>query len=308
MNAGPELPAGGRVIRTYREVADPDAEDVLAQIRGQARRISARLAGVGAVVAVASGKGGVGKSAVTANLAAVLASPGCAIGAADMDLHGPTLARMLGAPRARLTVDEAGVQPARGILDIRLMSMDLLLATPDARVRWRGPVDGAFAWQGALEAGALREFLADTAWGELDLLLLDLPPGTDRLARVLEILPRLDGLLLVTTPSEAARAAVVRSAGLARESGIAATGLVVNMTAWRCPECGAETRLYEADGGGRLAADTGLARWAEIPFDPRLAVATDGGRQFAIVEPEAPASRAFRALAERFVAEIGAPA
>ena len=299
---------GRHAIRTYHEVADPGGEGVVAQIRDQARRLSDRLAGVGAVVAVASGKGGVGKSAVTANLAAVLASRGRAVGAADVDLHGPTLARMLGASRAPLSVEENGVRPARGVLNVRLMSMDLLLAAADAPVRWRGPEEGAFAWQGTLEAGALREFLADTAWGDLDLLLLDLPPGTDRLARLLEILPRLDGLLLVTTPSEAARAAVARSARLAREAGVPVTGLVANMTAWRCPECGRETRLYEADGAGRLAFDTGLACWADVPFDPRLAMATDSGRPFAIVDPEAPASRAFRDLADRLEAEIGVPA
>lgn len=293
-------------IRTYHDVADPGAEGVVAQIQGQARRLSDRLSRVRAVVAVASGKGGVGKSAVTANLAAVLASRGRRVGAADVDLHGPTLARMLGAPRAPLGVDEDGVQPAPGILGVRLMSMDLLLASPDATVRWRGPEEGAFAWQGTLEAGTVREFLADTAWGDLDLLLLDLPPGTDRLARVLEILPRLDALLLVTTPSEAARAAVARSARLAREAAIRVTGLVANMTAWCCPECGRETPLHETDGTERLAGDTGLARWAQIPFDPRLAMATDGGRPFAIVEPGAPASRAFRDLADRLEAEIGA--
>lgn len=298
----------GHPIRTYHDVAEPGSEGVVAQIRDQGRRLSERLSRIGTVVAVASGKGGVGKSAVTANLAVVLASRGRAVGAADVDLHGPTLARMLSAPKERLSVGEDGVRPAQGVLDVRLMSMDLLLGAADAHVRWRGPEEGAFAWQGALEAGAVREFLADTAWGDLDVLLLDLPPGTDRLGRLLEILPRLDGLLLVTTPSEAARAAVGRSARLAREAGVRVTGLVANMTVWRCPECGRESRLYEADAAERLAADTGLSCWADIPFDPRLAVATDGGRPFATVDPDAPASVAFQKLADRLEAEIGAPA
>jgi ATP-binding protein involved in chromosome partitioning len=304
MTSGPRA-GGGRSIRSYHEVADPGAEGVVAQIRDQARRLSDRLSRIGAVVAVASGKGGVGKSAVTANLAAVLAERGRAIGAADVDLHGPTLARMLGAPRKRLSVGEDGVQPALGVLDVRLMSMDLLLESADAPLRWRGPVEGAFAWEGTLDAGAIREFLADTVWGDLGLLLLDLPPGTDRLDRMLGILPRLDGLLLVTTPSEAARAAVARTARLAREAGVRVTGLVANMTAWRCPGCGRETRLYEADAAERLVTDTGLSRWADVPFDPRLAVATDGGRPFAIVDPDAPASRAFRELADRLEEEVG---
>jgi len=295
-----------RAIRTYGQVADPASEEIVAQIEAQDRRLAARLAGVGAVVLVASGKGGVGKSAVTANLAIALADSGSRVGAADADLHGPSLARMLGAPRERLRVGEGGVEPAIGASGVRVMSMDLLLESPDAPVRWRGPDMGAFAWQGTLEAGTLREFLADTAWGELDFLLLDLPPGTDRLFRLLEILPRLEALLLVTTPSEAARAVVTRSVRLAREAGIARLGLVANMTAWRCPECDRETALYDAEGAERLAEETGLSVWAEIPFDPRLASATDAGRPFIRVEPEAPASRALRDLAARLVSEIGA--
>lgn len=294
-----------RAIRTYREVADPASEEIVAQIEAQAGRLAERLATVGAVVAVASGKGGVGKSAVTANLAAALTDSGSKVGAADADLHGPSLARMLGASRERLRVGEGGVEPAIGASGVRVMSMDLLLESPDAPVRWRGPDMGAFAWQGTLEAGTLREFLADTAWGELDYLLLDLPPGTDRLFRLLEILPRLEALLLVTTPSEAARAVVTRSVRLAREAGIARLGLVANMTAWRCPECDRETPLYDAEGAERLAEETGLSVWAEIPFDPRLASATDAGRPFVRVEPEAPASRALRDLAARLVSEIG---
>ncbi|MGH7572819.1 MAG: P-loop NTPase [Gemmatimonadota bacterium] len=296
-----------RAIRTYHEVADPGSEEIVAQIESQGRRLAARLASVGAVIAVASGKGGVGKSAVTANLAAVLADSGLRVGAADADLHGPTLARMLGASRERLRVADEGVLPALGASGVRIMSMDLLLEAPDAPVRWRGPGAGAFAWQGVLETSTLRELLADTAWGELDVLLLDLPPGTDRLSRILEILPRLEATLLVTTPSEAARAAVARSARLAREAGIARLGLVANMTAWRCPDCGRETALFLADGAGRLAGETGLPVWAEIPFDPRLASATDAGRPFIRVAPEAPASQALRDLAARLVSETLGP-
>lgn len=296
-----------RAIRTYHDVADPGAEEIAAQIEAQAGRLAERLAGVRTVVAVASGKGGVGKSAVTANLAAALTGRGLRVGAADTDLHGPSLARMLDAARGRLRVGEAGVEPVLGALGVRVMSMDLLLESPDAPVCWRGPGRGAFAWQGTLEAGALRELIADTAWGELDFLLLDLPPGTDRLARLLEILPRLEATLLVSTPSEAARAAVARSARLAREAGIPKLALVANMTAWRCPDCGHATALYEADGARRLAGETGLPLWGDIPFDPRLARATDAGRPFVRIEPDAPASRALLDLAARLLSEVEAP-
>jgi ATP-binding protein involved in chromosome partitioning len=288
-----------RRIRTYHEVADPAGEDVLAQVGAQERRLAERLAGIGRVVAVGSGKGGVGKSAVAANLAAALAASGLRVGAVDGDLHGPTLARMLGAARGPLAVGPDGVEPAEGVAGVRVISMDLLLESDDAPLRWREPDVGGFVWQSTLETGALRELLADVAWGPLDVLVVDLPPGSDKLARLLALLPRIDTLVLVTTPSEAARFVVAKSARAAREAGVVHVGLVANMVAYRCPACGAEEALYEADGARALAGATGLPVWAEVPFEPKLAAATDAGRPPVLDGAPTPAVLALRGLAAR---------
>ncbi|HUP02092.1 MAG TPA: P-loop NTPase [Gemmatimonadota bacterium] len=291
-----------RRIRTYHEVSDPAGEDVLAQVGAQERRLAGRLERIGRIVAVASGKGGVGKSAVAANLAAALAQGGHRVGAADADLNGPSLARMLGA-KGPLRVRQGGVEPATGAAGVRVVSMDLLLSASDAPVRWKGPAAGGFIWQSTLETGALREFLSDVAWGELDILLIDAPPGTDKLARLLELLPRLDTLVLVTTPSGMAGAVVARSVRLARETGAQEIGLVANMTAYRCPHCGVEEPLYAADGARALAEAAGLELWAEIPFEPALAAATDAGRPWILEAAGAvdgsPACRALQSLAGR---------
>lgn len=288
-----------RRFRTYHEV-DPEAgKDLLRQVEAQRERIGARLASVGAVVAVASGKGGVGKSALTANLAAALASRGRRVGALDADLNGPSLARMLGASGGRLGDDPGGVVPPRGVEDVRVVSMELLQEEADAPLSWREPSGDGFIWQSSLETGALREFLSDVAWGELDLLLVDVPPGTDKIRRLLDLVPDLDLALLVTTPSEAARAVVARSVRLVRERGVERVGLVANMTEHVCPDCGHRSALFPGDGAERLAEETGVPLWAAIPFDPRLAEATDRGRPLVLEEPESPASRALAALAGR---------
>jgi ATP-binding protein involved in chromosome partitioning len=145
-------------------------------------------------------------------------------------------------------------------------------------------------------------------WGELDLLLIDAPPGTDKLARLLELLPVIDTLLLITTPSEATRRAVGRAIRQARGAEISTIGLVANMTAHECPDCGRSEPMFEADGATRLATETGLELWAEVPFEPRFAVATDAGRPLVLEAPESPAARELGRLATKLENPMGATA
>lgn len=297
MSGGQESP---RRIRTYHEVADPGAESIVEQVEDQGRRVRERLARIGRVVAVGSGKGGVGKSAVTANVAAALATRGRKVGALDADIDGPSLGRMLGVDGG-LERGTDGILPATGAAGVRVMSMDLLVAE-DAPVRWRGPEGHGFVWQSVIEAGALREFLSDVVWGDLDVLLIDLPPGTEKLGRLIDLAGAPDAVLLVTTPSEAARHVVARSARLLQRAGVDRVGLVANMASWTCPHCGVAEPLFAADGARRLASDAGLEVWAEVPFDPRIAADTDEGMPIVLSAPERPAARALSALAERLVA------
>lgn len=292
-----------RRIRTYHDVANVDAEDIVRQVTALDERLRARMAAVKRVVVVASGKGGVGKSAVAANLAALLARSGARVGAADADLAGPSLARMLGATVGPLVLENEGVRPVPGVQDVRVMSMDLLI-DDDMPLRWRGPHGAAspeFLRQSLLETGALREFLADTNWGPLDWLVIDAPPGTDRLLRLLELLPRIDLLLLVTTPAEISRFIVAKAARLAMDAGVDAVALIANMTTHTCVACGHDSPLFAADGAARLATSAGVPLWAEIPFDAHFATLTDSGRPFALELPDAAPSRELRRLADRVV-------
>lgn len=334
-----------RRIRTYHEVADPGAENIIAQVVEQNERLAARLGRVGRLVLVASGKGGVGKSAIAANLAAALAARGRRVGAADADLNGPSLARMLGANGQSLRVDGGGAEPAEGAAGVRVISMDLLLAGDDAPLRWRQPDAPEFLWQSLLEGGVLRELLSDIRWGELDYLIIDAPPGADKIARLLQLVPQADMLLLVTTPSEAARFIVAKSERLAREAGAREIGLIVNMSAHVCEACGHRMPLFDSEpagpgiqlplsqappaegrnsvgenapeshergrsgpdpaGGSRSAEDAGASGdvWAEVPFDRRLAVATDRGTPFVLERPDSPAAKAIIDLADRLEGE-----
>lgn len=292
-----------RRIRTYAEVAEPAGAEVLDQVLAQRERLARRLSGVGAVVPVLSGKGGVGKSAVTANLAAVLAGRGLRVGAVDADLNGPSLARMLGVTGLRLGDGPDGVVPPAGTGGVRVVSMELLQEAEDAPLRWREPGGDTWLWQSSLETGALREFLSDVDWGELDVLLVDVPPGTDKIGRLLSLVPGVDPVLVVTTPSVMARAVVARSVRLVREAGVPRLALVENMTEHVCPDCGHRTALYPGDADA-AAPHPDLETWARIPFDPRLAAMTDRGRPLAADEPDGPVGRAFAALADRLTQSL----
>ena len=293
-----------RNIRTYNQVG-PGGASIPDQVVAQQGRLAARLAGIRHVVAVASGKGGVGKSALTANLAALLSAQGLRIGALDADLNGPSLARMLGVVGARLGDGADGVEPPVGAAGVRVVSMELFQDGADAPLRWKGPEADGWVWRNVLETGTLREMISDVAWGELDVLFVDVAPGTDRIARLLDLIPEPAALLLVTTPSAMARRVVARSARLAREARLERVGLGENMAGWTCPDCGVRTELFEG-GGDELAPDDGAEWWGRIPFDPRLALSTDEGAPFALAHPDQPAARALADLATRLRKELGA--
>lgn len=264
-------------VRGYAEVGGEDRSDLPGQLREQRQRVAVRLAGVERVVAVMSGKGGVGKSLVAASLAAGLAEAGSATGLLDADLDSPTGARMLDARDARLRIGDDGVRPPEVAGGVRLVSTDLVL-DEDVPLEWEGPDGDDWVWRGAQERGVLREFLSDVAWGELDVLVVDLPPGTSRFDQLVGLVPELAGVVFVTIPSGASASSVRRSMRRARDRGVEVLGVVENMSGYACAECGARGELFPGDAGRELAGEAGVPLLGRVPFDPHAASAADAGR------------------------------
>lgn len=287
-------------IRTYHDLP-PDASDVPEQIERLQGRVDDRLRRIARVAAVMSGKGGVGKSFVTAGLAVALADRGLRVGVLDADLNGPSAARFLGAGPVPLPVTEDGLEPAIGRGGVALISMALFLAD-DRPLTWKEPGEGGFVWRGAQERGALRELIGDVAWGDRDLLLVDLPPGTSRLVELSELVDGLGGVVAVTLPTHASRDSVVRSMELCRSRRVPLLGVVENMAGHACPTCGSEASLFPGDAGAELAERFGVPLLGRIPFSPGAAarmearVAAPAGSEEDTAE--APATAIFRPLAD----------
>ena len=286
-------------MKSYKELPNDAGSNIIGQVTAQVNRIQQRLASVKHTVAVMSGKGGVGKSSLTANLATALTLNGNAVGVVDADINGPTLAKMMGVRNATLEYTPAGVKPAITALGTKLISMDLLLAEDDAPVLWNAHSQkDAFTWRSTMEVGALREFIADTEWGALDYLLLDLPPGTDRLPNVAELIPNLGGVVVVTIPSEVSRLIVKKSVTMARDIlKVPIIGVVENMAAYICQHCGEEGPLFSMGGTPDEAFQQTLL--GSIPFDPRLSHANDNGTPYVDKYPDTRASKALVQVANK---------
>lgn len=273
-------------MKRYRDITGDGGSDVAGQVREQQERLRRRLGAVRHVVAVVSGKGGVGKSTLTGGLACALSLAGWRVGVLDADLNGPTMAKILGVRGRRLAVDGASVVPPVSSLGVKVMSMDLLLASDASPLAWRATTqDEAHTWRGSMEAQALREFLADTHWGSLDALLVDLPPGTDRLATVASLVPTA-GLVVVTIPSDLSHLVVRRSITVARRSGAPVLGLVENMAG-----------LFPGPDAATMAADAEIPFLGSVPFDRSLAVAADRGEPLVTTAPDGAAAQAIGAIA-----------
>jgi ATP-binding protein involved in chromosome partitioning len=284
---------------------DPAGLEDLASAR---RRVAERLAPVERVIAVMSGKGGVGKSAVAVNLAVALAQRGLAVGLLDADLHGPSVAKMLGL-RGKPVCLAAGdrLRPVPGPLGLRVQSLDFFLQG-NQPLDWDGDGGEAAALRSAMEQAALADLLACTEWGSLDALVVDLAPGSDRLPAFAQLAPQAAAALAVTIPTEVALLAVERSLRRAHAARVPLVGLVENFASAVCARCGAEGPLYREAPVERLARDLGVPVVARIPFDAKLAQAADEGRVF--LEGEGAGSAAGRALAAlaELVADFERPA
>ncbi|MGC8939538.1 MAG: Mrp/NBP35 family ATP-binding protein [Candidatus Bathyarchaeia archaeon] len=262
------------------------------QIQEQEQKVRARMEKVKHKVAVISGKGGVGKSTVTVNLAIALAMHGHAnkVGVLDADIHGPSVPKMLGLTGQRLQAGPPGIFPAFGPLGIKVISMDFLLPDENSPVIWRGP----------LKMTAIRQFLSDIVWGELDFLLIDLPPGTgDEPLSVAQLLPEMDGVVIVTIPSEVSQIVVKKAVTFARRLGMPIVGVIENMSGFVCPNCGAKVDIFQSGGGKKIAEELSIPFLGSIPIDQKICEDADKGKPFIVEHADSPASKAFMEVVQK---------
>ena len=238
---------------------------------------------------VMSGKGGVGKSSVTVNIAAALAAKGFKVGILDVDMHGPSIPNLLGLGHG-LDMDESGEKliPAEYNPNLHVISMDSLLQNKDTAILWRGPKKTA----------AIRQFLADVIWGELDFLVIDSPPGTgDEHLTLLKTIP--DALcIMVTTPQEISLADVRKAINFLQHVNGIILGLVENMSGLSCPHCGGDIPLFKTGGGKALAEQYGIPFLGAVSLDPVTVVAADAGKPVVLLDADSAAKRDFLALGD----------
>jgi ATP-binding protein involved in chromosome partitioning len=238
------------------------------------------------VIAVASGKGGVGKSSVTVNLAASLAQQGHRVGVLDADIWGYSVPRMFGVS-GKPVAFEGMVMPLQAH-GCKVISIGFF-TDPDRSVIWRGP----------MLHRALQQFLSDVYWGDLDFLLCDLPPGTGDIAISLaQMLPNAD-MVVVTTPQQAAQKVALRAGKATEQTGMHVAGVIENMAQFTCPDCGTTHDLFGAGGGQELAEALDTELLGRIPIDTRLVEGSDAGVPLVVSHPDVPAAQAIRAVAER---------
>ncbi len=251
-----------------------------------------RLKNVRHVIAITSGKGGVGKSFIASNLALALRTLGYEVGLMDIDFHGPSAPKMLGIRNQRLIALSEGIQPATGPLELKVMSLDFLLESDDTPVIWRGPI----------KTTAIFQFVTDVSWGALDYLVIDMPPGTgDEAITVAQELPKMDGIIFITIPSEVSVLVVGRSIAFYKRLGKEPIGVIENMSAFYCPDSGKTYKVFGKSSGKVLSEKYKIPLLAEIPLDPRIGEVNDEGRPYVLTYPDSPITQSFRGIATKVI-------
>ncbi len=259
------------------------------QLIEQRQMLKFRMQKIKHKIAIISGKGGVGKSTITVNLAASFALKDKNIGILDADIHGPSIPRLLGLTGQTLKVGPPGVFPVQGPLGMKVVSIDFFLPGQTPTI-WRGP----------LKMTAIRQFLSDIVWGELDILFIDLPPGTgDEPLSVAQLLPEMDGVVIVTMPSELSATVVQKAITFARRLNMPIIGVVENMSGFICPHCGTKTDIFRSGGGEKMAKEANVPFLGSVPIDPQIGLDSDQGSPFVISQPNSPATKAFTEIVNK---------
>ena len=272
----------------YKRVAER-----MKKIQEEQKLIVKRMNKIKYKIAILSNKGGVGKSFVTASLAGALALNGRRVGVLDGAIHGPTIHKMLGLPTGfgMPARQDGTILPVEVPPGIKIASLGLLLPEDETPIIWRG----------SLKTAALRELLAYTDWGELDYLLIDLPPGTgDEQLTIAQIIPNLTGFILVTIPSEVSKVIVKKAIAFANKLNKRIIGIIENMSYFRCPD-GSIQYIFGKGAAEELAKEYGIPFLGSIPIDPRIREANDKGKLFFLEYPESEAAKAFLEAARRII-------
>jgi ATP-binding protein involved in chromosome partitioning len=251
------------------------------------------LAGIRNVIAVASGKGGVGKSTVAVNLALALAGDGASVGLLDADIYGPSQPHMTGLVGERPESEDGKTMKPLESLGLKVMSVGFLV-DPDQPMVWRGP----------MVTSALNQLLTQTRWADLDYLIVDMPPGTGDIQLTLSQQVPVSGAVIVTTPQDIAAIDARKGLAMFRKVSIPVLGVIENMSTHVCTACGHEDRIFGAGAGERIASDFGVVLLGMLPLDTRIREQADAGRPTVAAEPDSPAAAAFRSAARRMAAEL----
>ncbi len=292
----PACPLSGRIEQEARQAVEklPGVEKVAIKMGAITRKsvdTGDLVPGVSHVIAVGSGKGGVGKSTVASNLALALARAGARVGLMDADVYGPNLPLMLGVTATPQSENGKIVPvPAHGI---RLISMGFFLKE-DEPVIWRGP----------MLHGVMKQFLGDVDWGTLDYLVIDLPPGTGDVQLTLSQVIPLSGAVIVTTPQDVALLDARKAIAMFKKVNVPILGIIENMSGFVCPHCNERTEVFGSGGGQKTAERLGVPLFGSIPLDPKLMRASDSGQPLLVTAPDSPLAQVFIDVARAVAARV----
>jgi len=247
------------------------------------------------VVIVMSGKGGVGKSTVSSNIAATLSMMGYQTGLMDVDITGPNIPKMFGIEDEKLDVVDEKLIPVLVPPSLKVISMAFLLPSKDDAVVWRGPV----------KMTAIRQFIEDVNWGDLDYLVVDMPPGTgDEAISIIQLIPKADGMVIVTTPQDVALLDSRKSITFSAQANIPIIGLVENMSGFVCPHCGEKTDIFKSGGGLATAKNLNIQFLGAVPIEPKIVMSGDSGMPIVIDDPDSVSAKTFREITEKIVKTV----